>query len=115
MIAGEAAQNDCRLHSVTCEVLSEQSLCLILPSSAIILAFHEPNVSLAGGGHSDEITVKEMQKWRIVTYAAVPLCIGMGVYALSGTARAIYQSDGITSLHRQECYLYFRQNHCAAI
>ena len=42
--------------------------------------------AFAGGGHSDEVTVKEMQKWKLVTFAAIPLCIGMAVYDLSGEA-----------------------------
>jgi hypothetical protein len=39
---------------------------------------------VAGSGHSMEETIKEMNKWKYVTFAAVPVCIGMAIYDLSG-------------------------------
>ncbi len=35
-----------------------------------------------------------MQKWKLVTFAAIPLCIGMAVYDLSGkTKQQRYRSS----------------------
>jgi len=38
----------------------------------------------AGSGHSLEENIKEMNKWKYVTFAAVPVCIGIAIYDLSG-------------------------------
>jgi len=35
-------------------------------------------------GHSLEENIKEMNKWKYVTFAAVPVCIGIAIYDLSG-------------------------------
>ena len=31
-----------------------------------------------------EENIKEMNKWKYVTFAAIPVCIGMAIYDLSG-------------------------------
>ena len=49
----------------------------------------------AGGGHSMEENIKEMNKGKYVTFAAIPVCIGMAIYDLSGEIRAsIFQCLG---------------------
>jgi hypothetical protein len=53
-----------------------------------------------------EENIKEMTKWKYVTFAAIPVCIGMAIYDLSGNFPVAILRGGLARFHtlNEDCH-----------